>query len=162
MKLGLDIHGVIDTNAAFYALLSKIAMDRGHEVHIITGSMLNATRLEYLESLGMSWTHLFSISDYHRHLGTPMTFSDPNNPWIDRLMWDKTKSKYCHDLKISFHIDDTLRYGEHFKTPFGLYDHFNGRVDWHYMADKHGAFLTSSPEFVLNTIERIIQETGHA
>jgi len=162
MKLGLDIHGVIDVNARFFSLLSKIAMERGHEVHIITGSMLDETRIEDLRSFGMTWTHLFSISDYHRKLGTEMTFSDPNNPWISHDLWDKTKAEYCEANHISFHIDDTQRYGEYFKTPFALYDYENKRFDWHFQSKKHGALLLADPAETLNFIEKIVMDTGHA
>jgi len=159
MKIGLDIHGVIDVNTRFYSLLARIAIERGHAVHIITGSMLDDTRIEDLKSFGMSWTHLFSISDYHRHLGTHMTFTDPNNPWIDHDLWDKTKATYCEEEKISFHIDDTQRYGEYFKTPFALYDFENNRLDWHYETKKHGAFLLDTPEIALDMIEKVVQDT---
>jgi len=160
MKLGLDIHGVISVNTRFFSLLASMAVSRGHEVHIITGSMLNSVKVDELRSLGITWTHLFSIADYHRHLGTTMTFTDPNNPWIDDLLWDKTKANYCEEEKISFHIDDTLRYGEYFKTPFALYDFENNRLDWHYENKKHGAFRLETAEMTLDLIEKVALDTG--
>jgi len=159
MKLGLDIHGVINVNTRFFSLLANQALARGHEVHIITGSMLNSAKVEELRSFGMEWSHLFSIADYHRHLGTSMTFTDPNNPWIEETLWDKTKAKYCEEENIDFHIDDTLRYGEYFKTPFALYDFENNRIDWHYENKKHGAFRLETSETTLAMIEKIAQDT---
>ena len=162
MKLGLDIHGVITANPETFAKLSKLAIGKGYEVHIITGAMLTDIKIAELRNYGVEWTHLFSIADYHRHLGTDMTFSDPDNPWIEHTLWDKTKSKYCADQEISFHIDDTQRYGEYFKTPFALYDHQNSRMDWHFMTKKHSAFLLTSPEEILVSIERIVGDTRYA
>lgn len=162
MKLGLDIHGVITANPNFFARLSSLAVLRGFEVHIITGSMLTASKLEELRRCDVEWTHLFSISDYHKKLGTDMTFTDPENPWIEHRLWDKTKAKYCADHGISFHIDDTQRYGEYFETPFALYDHTNARLDWHHLIEKHSAFLLTSPEEVLDHIERVVKDTRQA
>jgi len=162
MKLGLDIHGVINVNASFFSAFSKLALEREHEVHIITGSMLTPRKIEEIKRYGVVWTNIFSISDYHRHLGTTMTFSDPNNPWIDHTLWDKTKAVYCEDFNIDFHIDDTLRYGEYFKTPFALYDHENKRLDWHLGGQKHGALPLTNPEEILNIIEKISSDIKRA
>ena len=38
MKIGLDFHGVINTSPEFFGLISKLLLDAGHEVHIITGN----------------------------------------------------------------------------------------------------------------------------
>lgn len=159
MRIGLDIHGVITRNPNFFSLLSQLIISEGNELHIITGSMLTEDKINELKGYGVEWTHLFSISDYHKHLGTPMTFSDPDNPWIDGKAWDKTKSKYCADFKIDFHIDDTERYGEYFKTPFALYDHDNFRFDWHYMTKKNGAMKLGSPEETWSLITKVVLDT---
>jgi len=37
MKVGLDIHGVVDVRPEFFSELSKLLVSNGHEVHIITG-----------------------------------------------------------------------------------------------------------------------------
>lgn len=162
MKLGLDIHGVITVNPRFYSLLSNLAIERGYEVHILTGVMLTDAKKEELRSYGITWTHIFSIADHHKELGTSMTFSDSENPWIDGLAWDKTKAEYCFKNGISFHIDDTERYGEHFETPFAMYDFENNRLDWHYKIEKRGAFLLSTAELVLELIERAARECNCA
>ena len=162
MKLGLDIHGVINANPKFFALLSRLARDRGHEVHIITGVMLTKSKLAEIHRYGVSWTHLFSISDYHRLKGTPMTFADSENPWIDADLWDRTKASYCDQNNISFHIDDTLSYGEYFQTPFALFDFEHKRLDWHYRNLKRGAFLIEDPEKTLDLIEKVVIDTSNA
>jgi len=158
MKLGLDIHGVINANPQFYSALTKLAILEGHEVHILTGSILADNIIEELKKYGVVWTKLFSIADYHTSLGTKMTFSDPNNPWIDDLLWDKTKAEYCVREKIDFHIDDTERYGEHFETLFALYDSENNRIDWNYKAEKHGQFTLMDPIDTLALIEKLCKD----
>lgn len=157
MKIGLDIHGVIDTNPILFSKLSKKVIEDGGEVHIITGTMLNPFKIENLKRLDIRWTHLFSISDYHKALGTPMTFSDKDNPWIDNNLWDRTKAEYCKENSINFHIDDTNRYGEYFSTPFGLYDHINKRMDWHFGICKQGAFKVTDYISVYSSICNILR-----
>ena len=157
MKLGLDIHGVIDTNPKFYSELSKIVISLGHEVHIITGTVFTHEKINKLKSYGMHWSHLFSISDYHKSLGTPMTFTSPNNPWISHDLWDKTKSNYCKENNIDFHIDDTARYGEFFKTTFGLYDDDNKRIDWHLGISHYGTIIISDPEYCVESIQNVLK-----
>lgn len=156
MKLGLDIHGVIDTNPKFFSELSNIAIDLGHEVHIITGTMITSEKIKKLKNYGMHWSCLFSISDYHKSIGTDMTFTDPNNPWIDYALWDKTKADYCENNKIDFHIDDSVRYGELFKTTFGLYDHDNRRIDWHLGISRYGAISLNTPYDCFISVLRVL------
>ena len=155
MKIGLDIHGVITANSNFFSVFSKLALEQGHKVHIITGSMVTTARIAKLESFGIVWTHFFSITDYHKNLGTNITFSDQDNPWIEDSLWDKTKADYCEDQKIDFHIDDTSRYGIFFKTPFALYDSTNNLIKWHIRNDKQGVILLSTPEKLLEDIQRV-------
>ena len=50
MKLGLDLHGVITDRPEFFSELSKIFIDNGHEVHIVTGGMINDSLLNKINS----------------------------------------------------------------------------------------------------------------
>ena len=61
---------------------------------------------------------MFSISDYHKEIGTHMWYDNNSEPWVDDLDWDKTKGEYCERNNIDLHIDDTKRYGDYFKTKF--------------------------------------------
>lgn len=117
-KIGLDIHGVCDANPEFFAKLSKLFVEAGCEVHILTGRRESDGALKEIEELGLSHTHFFSISDYHQRVGTKMTNDKDGNPWMDDETWDRTKGDYCKEHKIDFCFDDTERYGQYFETPF--------------------------------------------
>jgi len=157
MKLGLDIHGVITKKPEFFSILTDKAVQRGHEIHILTGALLTDTKIKELEAFGISWTHLFSISEYHKHLGTPMTFTAPNNPWIDPILWDRTKGDYCARNKITFHVDDTLRYGDYFSTPFAWYNSEENKAHWFVGLDRKGTLVFQNPEETLSVIEGIAE-----
>ena len=38
MKIGLDVHGVLDEEPEFFALMGKYFVENGHEVHEIANS----------------------------------------------------------------------------------------------------------------------------
>jgi hypothetical protein len=120
LKLGLDIHGVIDADPVYFSNLTKVLVQAGWEIHIITGPTKEKTIPELLK-WDIAYTHFFSIFDYHREIGTQIWFDDKNNPWMERETWDKTKGDYCNKNKITLHIDDTSRYGKYFKTHFALF-----------------------------------------
>ena len=128
-KLGLDIHGVIDSLPEVFAFLSKAVVDAGGEVHILTGSKIDQAKQE-LEKYNITYTHLFSIQDYHEKLGTPTKGTHPKYgfPMIDDDVWDLTKGDYCREHNISLHIDDTLIYNDNFTTPFARFWSNNGSI----------------------------------
>ena len=117
IKLGLDLHGVISANPKFFSELSKAMVISGNEVHIITGSH-SSEILSELKNYEITYTHLFSIADHHKSIGTEMWYDDNETPWIDKGLWDRTKAEYCEREKIDFHMDDSSIYGEHFNTPY--------------------------------------------
>lgn len=121
MKLGLDVHGVIDAEPAFFSFLSKTILLANGEVHIITGTEDSEHLRTTLTQLNIHYTHFFSISSYHKSIGTKMWYTDPNNPWCDEVVWNRTKGDYCARNKIDFHIDDSPEYQQYFTTPFLLF-----------------------------------------
>ncbi len=130
-KLGLDLHGVIDSIPQTFSFLTQAIVKSGGEVHIITGGSIkdsthNGNIVEQLKSMGISYTHIFSIRDYHDDIGTNKLGVHPKYgfPTIDDETWDKTKGLYCKHHSIDLHIDDTLMYNEFFTTPFArLWSH---------------------------------------
>ena len=120
MKIGLDIHGVCDANPKFFAEMSKLFVEAGHEVHILTGRRVSDGALEEVKELNISYTHFFSIADYHDESGTKMWEDENGNPWLDDATWDSTKGDYCRERQIDFCFDDTERYGQYFDTPFAF------------------------------------------
>lgn len=134
IKIGLDLHGVIDENPAFFAALSKALVDAGHEVHILTGPRVNEDLVNQLKGFNISYTHLFSIVDYHLSKGTPITYDAKGRAFMDDYLWDKTKAEYCKEHDIELHLDDTEAYGYFFKTPFARFFSKNKRK--YYIKDK--------------------------
>ncbi len=120
IKIGLDIHGVVDSNLIFFKTLTKLLVDNGHEVHIITGARIEK-ELPFLKKNSISYTHLFSITDHHIEKGTKIIWDEKNDPHLETYLWDKTKAEYCKKQKIDIHFDDSDIYNYFFKTPYARY-----------------------------------------
>lgn len=122
-KVGIDIHGVLDTHP-FFKEMGKLFVAAGHEVHIITGRQFNERVQAKFEKLGIkkgvNYTHYFSITDYLIKKGHGVRWDDLDNPWFDKMAWDAAKSEYCREQKIDIHFDDSEEYGNYFTTPFYL------------------------------------------
>ena len=121
MRIGLDLHGVIDSNPKFWASFSRLlVVGNDHEVHIIMGPPIKKVMAK-LVRFHMCFTHLFSIVDYHRDRGTKM-WQDELGRWnMSPYEWDKTKADYCVRQEIDLHIDDSSIYGKFFITPYAMY-----------------------------------------
>jgi len=120
MRFGFDIHGVLDTKPKLYSKLTKRLVMLGHEVHVITGASITDRLVQQLKDWGIAYHKLFSIADYHKKLGTPINYSDSDNPWMDEKIWDRTKAEYCDREAINLHIDDSPEYGKYFKSTIYL------------------------------------------
>ena len=126
MKLGLDIHGVIDSNPESFAFMSQSVITNNGEVHIITGGSWTTDLEEQLKGYGIKWTSHFSVYDYLLESGIDSigTIQFPDGTIqkkFDYHLWDTIKAGYCKSNNIDLHIDDTEVYSKYFTTPFLLY-----------------------------------------
>ena len=117
-KVGLDVHGIASNDPEFFSALSKLIIDAGWELHVISGRSLKKGLEEELEQYKISYTHIFSIVDYHEKQGTSIRYDENGGPWIDNEAWNRTKGDYCEREQIDFHLDDSDIYGKYFSTSF--------------------------------------------
>jgi len=114
LKIGLDIHGVIDAKPKFFSKFSIRLRSRGHTVYIITGAKITPKLIEKLREIGMEWDHLLSITDFHvNKKDVRVHFDEKGNPWMDQEVWDETKAQMCKEHKIDMLIDDSNVYGRY-------------------------------------------------
>jgi len=89
IKIGIDVHGVADTIPHFFSELTRILVENGHEVHILTGAEhTDALEYELKHVLKLSWTHFFSTTSFHKVAGTEITYID-GNPYMDNKIWNR-------------------------------------------------------------------------
>ena len=120
MKIGLDIHGVIDSNFKMFCELTNMLVREGHEVHVITGPSESLVE-NMLKDNDIVYTHFFSIVDNAKKNNIGIRLDEDGNPWIDGDFWDRSKAKYCEEQGIDLHLDDSDIYGKHFKTPYARF-----------------------------------------
>jgi len=121
LKVGLDLHGVLDAKPKLFGPLSSALVDAGHEVHIITGPEWSKKLENQLYDLEIYFTHFFSIVEYHKNRGTDMRIDEFGHVHLDPYLWDKTKGEYCARVGIDLHFDDSDTYGYFFKTPYARF-----------------------------------------
>lgn len=115
MKIGLDIHGVIDAYPGFMCDLSLKWIDRGHEVHIVTGQPRNECE-DTVRKAGVSYTHFFSIVDHHLEIGTKTWDDDERGEgwWMNPEDWLPSKGIYARNVGLDVHFDDSPEYQPYF------------------------------------------------
>ena len=121
MKIGLDIHGVIDAHRPFFAEFSKLLVANGHEVHVMTGPRFKALKPDELKDI--TYTHFFSIVDHCVENNVEVVYDGDGNPWIDQYEWNKAKGDYARLHKIDLVIDDSVDYPKFFSTPIATFKH---------------------------------------
>mgnify|MGYP006374392659 FL=1 len=121
LKIGLDIHGCIDSDPSFFGELSRTLIALGHEVHITTGALITDKIKEELKAYGMEWTHLWSISDYYKNKpGVELWYDEKGRPWVDENLWNMAKGDYAKQQELDLCIDDTDIYKKYFSTSIAI------------------------------------------
>jgi hypothetical protein len=113
MNVGLDIHGVIDTYPIIFKELSEQLMDRGHDVHIVTGRPQNECE-DHIKELGIKYNHFFSIVDYHKQIHESTIKEHNGHVWMDDDIWVRTKGEYASIAGLDLHFDDSKEYLPYF------------------------------------------------
>ena len=130
IKIGLDLHGVIDKDPEFFSDLSKYMIKKDNEVYIITGHEEGKDLDNELKKYKMwDWhTSILSITSYQKNNGTSIEYlnGDKTQPMMNQVIWDTTKAVLCYRNKIDIMIDDSPIYGQYFKdnikTQYILYN----------------------------------------
>ncbi len=124
IKIGLDIHGVINSVPKFFSELSQIITNAHGEIHIITGAKFEKV-VDFLEKNNIVYTHFFSIVEEANKSGHKVEYDENGDPWVDLEFWNRAKAKYCKDKHIDLHIDDSEEYVKHFVTPYAIFKNKN-------------------------------------
>ncbi len=152
LKIGLDFHGVIDRNPAYFADFSRFALAQGCEIHVITGGP-EALVKQQLQKWNVEYTNVFAILDYYEKLHQ-VVYTQNGNFHIKDELWNNAKAEYCRSCRINIHIDDSLVYARCFTTPYCRYD--KQRHDCQTVSGKVLDFH-QSPQVVLTQIKQLLQ-----
>jgi hypothetical protein len=116
-KLGLDLHGVIDTHPVRYIKLANIILKYSYsEVHILSGPPMEQLMKELQEIANkynqghMFWTHTFSIVEHIKETGVPYNIDDKGHYWCNKVKWDEAKGLYAKEKGLDLIIDNNSDY----------------------------------------------------
>jgi hypothetical protein len=126
IKLGLDVHGVIDEDPEFFSDLSDVMFKQGHSVFIITGQEKTSDLVEKINIYKIWYTAILSITTYQKKLGTPISYLDDrkSQPIMSSFVWNPSKAELCASAGIHIMIDDSIIYEPFFrdiKTQYIVY-----------------------------------------
>ena len=121
MKLGFDIHGVIDTFGVFQKMIDILVEHEDVEIHVLSG--LEEKYLEdqigHLIDLDKI-THFFSVTDHLVATGATVEWKD-GLPWADDESWNRAKTEYCDEVGIDVLFDDSPVYAKYFDKSKTVY-----------------------------------------
>ena len=124
MKIGIDLHGVIDDDPLLFRSLMSL---QNREVYIVSGPP-KADIIAELDKLGFKksthYKEAYSIVDFLKESGVEM-WQDKNGRWWSNTKdWVESKAKICDRLSLEYMLDDQEMYRAAFddiKTRFVLY-----------------------------------------
>ena len=123
LRLGLDLHGVIDEFPEKFCFLAKAVYLMGGEVHIITGLKRTPAIWDWLNVNDIRFTHYYSIVDDLEDRGVEIVWDEHGFPHAPDDLWDVAKAEYCVKHKIDLMIDDSGVYKETFNDIETTYLH---------------------------------------
>jgi len=126
MKLGIDLHGVIDSNPDLFKNLLTLMSLQNKEVYVVSGPPKVDIIIE-LNNLGfereLHYKDVYSIVDFLKESGVEMWLKN-YRWWCNKKDWQESKAKICNSLSLEYMIDDKEMYRKAFdniKTKFVLY-----------------------------------------
>ena len=126
IKLGLDLHGVVDAAPKFFSSLAGRMVDRGHEIYIVTGREDNVELRKEIDACRVDYNGILSITTYQKAQGTPVSYLNgrKSQPMMEPKVWNPTKAMLCATAGIDIMIDDSTLYEPYFrdiKTQYIVY-----------------------------------------
>jgi len=127
MKVGIDLHGVIDSDPDLFKRLLLFMSLKDREVYIVSGPPKVEIVAE-LEELGfekdMHYKEVYSIVDFLKENGVEMWQDENRRWWSNEEDWLSSKAKICDKLSLEYMLDDKEMYRPAFdniETEFVLY-----------------------------------------
>lgn len=113
MKIGIDLHGIIDKDEKWEVFVKSLMSASRDEVYVLTGaSYLDAKRelqrLGYIQ--GVHYLNILSVTDYLLDKNYTWKRDEHNRPAFDVKVWNRAKGWIAEDVGLDVHIDDSTRY----------------------------------------------------
>ena len=115
MKMGFDLHGVLDTTD-WHKNLSDLI--KSNKIYIITGppktdAIAELTKLKYLKDI--HYHEVISVVDFLKESNCEMWKDEKDTWWASEEDWWSSKAKICKENGISIMFDDKEKYQSYFR-----------------------------------------------
>jgi len=154
MKIGIDYHGVINSNPDFFKKFNALALKNKHSIVVLSGGSAKDVKA-YLNAHQISFSDVYSLVDDFSARGLAQFYED-GSFFVNNEIWNKAKAKYCFEHHVDVHIDDSMVYGAYFQTPFCLYTPKPERCT--FIKKNIEVDFNQSPVKVLQNLEKSIQK----
>ena len=117
MKIGLDLHGVLDTYPKTFKAIIRLLEKTGNTFVIVSGPPVDKIE-EEIERLGFDlfdFYGVYSVVDFLYNDGVEFDETDPENLWCDDNIWWDSKARICQANDIDYLIDDSIKYEPAFR-----------------------------------------------
>ena len=128
MKVGIDIHGVLDHHPEKFIEFARQIKHLGcyypseNMVYIVTGlsrekalKELQVFADQYAYGIPF-WDEVYSIVDYVKENNIPHHYTEDGHLWTNNKDdWDAVKGMISRKLKLDLHFDDSPEYEEYFE-----------------------------------------------
>lgn len=127
MKIGIDLHGVIDDDPKLFKKVMILMHSQDREVYIVSGPPKIDIVVELNElgfEKGVHYEEVYSIVDFLKESGVEMWQDGENRWWSNDEDWLSSKAKICNGLSLEYMLDDQEMYRPSFdsiRTKFVLY-----------------------------------------
>jgi hypothetical protein len=114
MRIGIDLHGVLDKDPEHLKEVLLLARREGSEIYVISGPPTDQIIRE-LEALGFGGSYydeIISVVDWlHKNGYSEYMHQDEKGEWhtTDEYWWS-SKGKICKEYDICALFDDSLKY----------------------------------------------------
>jgi len=118
LKIGVDLHGVIDANPEAFKAIAFLLMQTGNELYIISGPPIAQVEHE-LYKLGVAkdihYTALYTIVNYLMSINANMWQDEKGTWWASEKNWWGSKARIAAHLELDMMIDNMAQYQPYFK-----------------------------------------------
>jgi len=127
LRLGIDLHGVIDSDIDKFKNFLCASKNIGIEIWIISGpdkEYIHRELKEYFIINGLHYDEILSVVDYLKSKGVKMWTDEKGRWWASDEDWWSCKAEICMMHFVDIMIDDSERFGRYFEnisTKFVLY-----------------------------------------
>lgn len=118
MILGIDLHGVIDSDIESFKSMLECQPNIGDKLYIISGPPkvdIERELNEYGLYRDIHFDEVFSVVDFLKETNVKMWLDKNGRWWASEEDWWSSKAKICEKYNVDTMIDNEKKYQQYFK-----------------------------------------------